>query len=157
MNEEFDVELALRLSESLCRSGMTELSDIVYVAGRLMKAEDLDNVRPGIELLSKGNYQPSVPTIVVKADYVGPEKFWKYEDRGSPAEEMRVKRLINHFEDLGKRTGLEFMKLKEMNAAGPDRVSKGYKPFSLEILAPSGKPLNIIVTQYYTLEQERTT
>ena len=144
------MELALELSEAICRSGGTELTDLIYVAERLKTADDLGNVRP--EIITE------IPKshIVVKADYLGPKIFWKLEAIGSDADKRHYQEIADYFEDLGKRVGLE---LKYQNRGGfggsyPNTTSPGYKILHADASTPSGKPLNIFLTQYYTYEQE---
>lgn len=150
MTEGINIELALELSEAICRSAGTELSDLIYVAERLKTAEDLENVHAE----GYGTWPPGV-AISVNADYIGPIFLWKRGAIGSHAERTHEQAIFDYFKDLGDRTGLIFQTFKQISGTyTPTIHSRGFCKFSIETRPSSGKPLNIIVTQYYTYEQE---
>ena len=148
MADGIDMELALELSEAICRSGGTELSDLIYVAKRLKTADDLKNVRAAVELK-----WPKIQ-IAVMVDYSGPFLFWNRGDIGSIDERRHEESILDYFKDLSTRTGLAFQKFGRISGtSGPTINSKGFCKFYIETIVPSGKQRDVILTQHYTYEQ----
>lgn len=138
MAETINVGLAISQFEGLCRSAGIELSDLLYVAEGLTKADDLQNLHP----------EPKYPKgLEMHADYVGEKPLWKDQE----------KMVAEYFWDLANRTGLELKTRRGcgITGCGPTPNSLGYHNFFSQIATPSGKPMEFVLTQYYTYEQER--
>ena len=121
-----------------------ELGDIMAVAGNLKTSDELKNLRallPSIHSYSRRKssiiklYNPDIDIAVV-LDYEGPRDF--------RAKDFDAK---NYFEDLGAKVGLRFQNVRPNPGILSRSDSRNYEIYVAQVIAASGNPVNVIITQ----------
>ena len=160
MVEELDTKLALELFGHICSRYGVELADLVYIAGRLSQADDLKGVSP---IIQHGDHTGNwAENMALKATYKGTDPSWTFkcfatnEGRVSTSDAEVEK----YFQDLGQRVGLQFQNARHSSISGS--IYKYFGDGTVEIpreatvkisadaIAPSGKTLQVRVSQFYT-------
>ena len=158
--EELDTKLAIELFGRFCGIYEVELTDLVYIAGKMKQADDLKGVSL---IIHHGDHTENwAENIALKATYKGTDTFWTFKCLAT--NEGRVStsdvEVEKYFQDLGQRVGLQFQNARHSSISGS--IYKYFGDGTVEIpreatvkisadaIAPSGKTLQVRVSQFYT-------